>query len=151
MLVEEALAEEGLGPGAKVELATRRGGGNWDPLVLESPHIIGAQLGIDDMQVPLAALEAVPHERREDSLRLIGAIEERAHVAVLVQDASRKRDGLVLIAPAGVHVSLLPSGSCRDGLGWIDNGGCPTQVTLSCPPAPVAARTLPDERPWVLG
>src|SRR5439155_18924493 len=109
-LVEEALAEEGLGPGAKVELAPRRGSGNWDPLLLESPHIIGAQLGIDDMQVPLAALEAVPHEGRQDALRLIGAIEERTHVAVLVQDASRKRDGLVLIAPTGVHGPLLPSG-----------------------------------------
>src|SRR5438552_1496998 len=43
--VEAAGAEKGPVPGVKLELATRLGGGNWDPLILESPHIIGALLG----------------------------------------------------------------------------------------------------------
>src|SRR5947209_10962162 len=56
--VEAAFAEKGPIPGVKLELATRLGGGNWDSLILKSPHILGALLGIDDMDRSLAALEA---------------------------------------------------------------------------------------------
>src|SRR5205085_11838859 len=139
ILIEAAHAEKGLVPGAQFELATRLGGGHVDPLSLESPHIIRTLRGIDDMKGPLAALEALPNEGRHDQLLLIGAIEERADVTVLVQDASRELDRLAHIALDEVHVCCSPSGSGRDGVGLIDNAGGPTQMALSCPPAPVAA------------
>src|SRR5205085_12147800 len=149
ILVEAAHAEKGLVPGAQFELAACLGGGHGDPLVLESPHILGALLGVDDMEGPLAALESIPNEGRHDQLLLIGAIEERADVAVPVQDASRERDRLVLMALAGVHVCCSPRGSGRAGMGWIANGGGPL-AAVSCPRAGRGAG-LPDERRWVLG
>ena len=78
----------GLGPVAQVELPARFGGGHIDPRLSQPSDMLIPTLGVDDMERPIPALEALLDEREEDSILLVTVAKERTHVAARVDYGS---------------------------------------------------------------
>jgi hypothetical protein len=70
----------------------------------ELPEVIGASLGIDEVERFVPSVEAIRDERAKHAVVLVHAVEERTHVAVFTEAIPGHPQERV----AGVHVSPHP-------------------------------------------
>src|SRR6266542_2426392 len=82
ILIEMAIAQICISPVAQLELAAVFCGGRIDAGRRQPLSVFPSQLGIDDMEGLLAALEAFFDERKQHPILLVGAVKERADMTL---------------------------------------------------------------------
>src|SRR5260370_9828718 len=87
-----------------------------------------AQRGIDDVERLLASLEALGDRRKQYSVLFVGAVKERADVALRVKHRARESNRLVM---DGIHGSSfhVKDTSCDSAVVVVKGVSQPTSVT----------------------
>ena len=90
VLVEVVVLDVRLLPAADFQLALGLGVGHVDALLLQPPQVVGPVLRVDDVEGPVALLEAVLDERHQHPVLLLLGVEEGADVAGAAEDGPRQ-------------------------------------------------------------